>query len=315
MDWLKRLRPARLDAATRAFVAWCVSEIAPNLAHARGYPQRFAPALLAARAYCDALAQTLPAPMLLARSAFVVQPQVRALFATAAAIPAALTQSVAVRDWFAGHDADTIHALMGVRLHRRQVFGLAIQGDAVQREVAQEVASFADHTFTALAADARALRTEIARELMFSLLTQARARVETLVAIQQALTEEKQVLQADLRARPDAARQQRLAQCLHELHAAHAALDAESVWQHVEPLLSDPAAHLGLHPHAFGIDDTGVCHVDAAQTLRTRITLCELRGRDRRHWMVMPVCIPRAELESAPGYAARLAEAGRWLTI
>ena len=72
-----------------------------------------------------------------------------AFFATAHDVPACLGRSVELRRFFDNDPAPEAYALLGMKKEERSVLGMELQGDAVQREVAQTQVSFSGHRIIA----------------------------------------------------------------------------------------------------------------------------------------------------------------------
>jgi hypothetical protein len=173
------------SAELKTTVAWCIEQVEPQLKQVSGYPHRYEAAVAHALAHCQRLAQQIHAPIIVERSAFMQTPLVRALFATADDIPVVLSKSRTVRDWQQNPLAQDFVALMGVRLKEKQVFGMALNGEVVHRDVAQQIVMFSDHTFSALGEDEQAVRVLLVREFLGALLEYVRDRVSTLRASRQ----------------------------------------------------------------------------------------------------------------------------------
>lgn len=95
---------------------------------------------------------------------------------------------------------------------------------------------------------------------------------------------------------------------------------AEPHADHWDEVLRHPETYIGLHEQAFMLDGLGVCHApdSVPETEGAHLgtmRLYAMNGRDRRRWLLLLVHGRRAEIESLPDYAARLAEAGRWISI
>ena len=94
LDWLKPAAP--LDHATQALVNRAVDTVEPLL-KARRAGHKLAPPVRHAFDYCERLAQAIPGPIPITRSAFASEPLVHALFGSADDIGKMLARSQCVR--------------------------------------------------------------------------------------------------------------------------------------------------------------------------------------------------------------------------
>ncbi|MCC7309635.1 MAG: hypothetical protein IT510_00100 [Sulfuritalea sp.] len=121
---------------------------------------------------------SLPAAQLLAPGVWSADPVLRAFFVAPADIQQVLGDSDNLRELFDNHpEIDAAYAALGMRFKVQQVFGMALQGDTVRRDVAQTSASFSDHRARLCESDERRLRRAIGVEIFEYLLTQAMFRI------------------------------------------------------------------------------------------------------------------------------------------
>jgi hypothetical protein len=316
--WTHVFAPATSDELIST-IEWCVEQVEPQLKQVRGYPQCFEAAVAHALAHCQRLAQQIRAPIHVERHAYMHDPVVRALFVKADDIPVVLSKSPPVRDWHRSQVAPDFVALMGVRLKEKQVFAMALEGDMLRRDVAQKVVMFSDHTISALAEDEPAVRTLLLREFLDALLKHVRDRITSLRATRQEKVQQRNELQAQLRAKPSMQAQAHLEQCLRELNEIDALLDLKCYADYFDAVLLKPEQYVNLLPISVSMDGIGVCYVGgntpSSDGIHDCLELCELVGRDRRRWLVTLVKCNRHDLDAAGTYPDRLAEAGRWLAI
>lgn len=204
-SWPRRraadLAPGVPEARIREAVDYLVDRVNPRLRMVRRYRERLMPAVADAIRWGRALVADLP-PFHEATSArWTDDPCLRAFFATAADIPAAFGRSQEIGTFFAQNPSTTdVFAVLGARIEERQVFGAALQGDAVQHDVAQTTISFTDHRAGILGADEEALRAEIRRRLFDELVLRILDRLAGSEAGRRQLAAERGVLASQLRA-------------------------------------------------------------------------------------------------------------------
>ncbi len=295
--------------------AWSVEQVEPRLRMSGGYPRRYQDAVARALEHCQGLAIQMREPVPVGRTEYQRNPLVRALFPGGDEIPLLLSKSQAVRTWLRDNQGEDFVALMGVRLREKQTLGMALEGDAVRRDVARTVAVFSDHTFTALGPDAGSVRGLLEREFLASLLEQVRGRIQALRLLRDELERRRSGLQKAQPGPSSAELRDELDRCLEELREVSAGLDLVRYPEHFQSVLLQPEHHVALHPTRVAVDPLGVCSLAPPEPEHVPVELCELAGRDRRHWMVTLVHCRRSEMEAAPDFSSRLAEAGRWLLI
>ena len=151
LDWFIN-RPAQFDPRdtsdelTMRAIDKAVVLTNPRLKLVRSYQQRLAPSVEASITYLREHIVALPPPITVSASLWSVDPALRAFFVGAADIPAAVGRSKNLRTLFAKYPAlDEAFLILGMSLNEQRVLGMSLQGDVVQREVAQTVIGFSDH--------------------------------------------------------------------------------------------------------------------------------------------------------------------------
>ena len=132
-------------------------------------------------------------PVPLSRAAWASDPRVNAFFGTADSVAACLGRSPELRSFFDKAENAGVpeaYALLGMKKEERNVLGMELKGDAVQRDVAQVQVSFSGHRIVAPAATQAAARLEIGRRILLRLAQVALARI---VAAESKATELAQV--------------------------------------------------------------------------------------------------------------------------
>lgn len=313
-DLLGRFGASRLDEDLRDSVAWAVDLVEPRLRQIGGFPQRYAPAIVHASAYCRELAARVPGPLDVNRQAFAQDELVHALFGSPDGIIQALARSPAVRDWQQAHPGGgMVYALMGVRPQERNIFGMETQGEHLQRDVPQKVVYFSDHVFNEVAASEADARANLARRFLESLLVRVKARIDELVERKRELENRRDEVRAQLRTRrDDAGLQAQLAETLAQLGETVAGLDLRAYAAHFDAVLMHPEHYIHLDPRSFHLDAMGICRADIPDGDGQDLNLQEMTCRDQRRWGIM---LTRLQLDDLPPYQVRLDSEGRWLAI
>lgn len=312
-------RPAQPvgDAAIEAALVRAVEKVEPRLKQAGDYPRRYRLPVAHALDYARRLAQAVPGPVDVAPELYGRDPLVHVLFSGPEEMQRALCMSHAMHEYARrpGGPGKEAYALMGMRRREKTAFGMALQGDLLQREVTQRVVCFTDHTLSGPAPTEAEARELLTWNLFDSLLARVGERLQTRRKARQALEQERDYLRADLRlAPPDrrSALQQRLEAVLGELAAAAQALDLRHIAQDFDEVLLNPEQYLRLERVSLTVDGMGVLRDDGEPTAH-RLDFTDLHGRDRRRWTVVLVrCHPRPELLAMD---ERLHQASRWLQL
>jgi hypothetical protein len=96
--------------------------------------------------HIDEMVERVPGKLLCCRSSFVTDPRVNAFFASPQHLQEVFSRSEEVRGLFAAErTAKECWALLCVRKEERKRLGMALVGDAVQKEVAQTAVNFSGH--------------------------------------------------------------------------------------------------------------------------------------------------------------------------
>ncbi|HKR44199.1 MAG TPA: hypothetical protein VJU59_31770 [Paraburkholderia sp.] len=150
----------------------------PRLQLARNYRERLGKAVSLSLIHIDDLIDHLPAPHESNMAAWAKDPLIRTFFATADDIPKVFSRSEELRAFFAQHsEAAQACATLGMTMFERHVLGVALEGDAVRRDVAQTTLCFTDHRIRVCGNSDAGLREEIARRLIDQLTLEGLARM------------------------------------------------------------------------------------------------------------------------------------------
>lgn len=120
----------------------------PRLRALPGYKKKLQPALLKAIDHVLVLVDNLPPSVELSKDNYLSAPKLRAFFASVEHMRQMLRNDSALSAYLASNNrllADRIEAVLLTRREERQVFGMELVGETVQREVAQVSVSFTSH--------------------------------------------------------------------------------------------------------------------------------------------------------------------------
>lgn len=126
--------------------------------------------------------------------------EINTLFATPADVTTTLAHSDDLQRWFREHpDATEACAWLGAERQERNVLGMALVGDAVQRDVLQTTLSFTQHKVVFPAADSGAARIELGLAIFRGLLGVVLERIEAARDRSRSLAEQQAIMKVRLR--------------------------------------------------------------------------------------------------------------------
>ncbi|MCS6787563.1 MAG: hypothetical protein NZ524_11090 [Thiobacillaceae bacterium] len=318
--WITRLfhrDSATEDGELAVALERAAEQVEPRLKGSPDFPRRYRAMISRALEYSRGLAQDIPGPIEIDAQRLAHDALLRTLFSSPEQMRQALCLSHAMHEYARrpGGPGREVYALMGARRQEKTVFGVGLQGEVLQRGVAQRVLSFTDHTLSSPAPTEEEARWLLMWELYDGLLARVAERVRSRQQARLELEKERDLLSAELRQADPTRRpqlQQRLQAVLERLAAATAALDLRRLQEDFAAVLTAPEEHVRLDRVTLRIDGMGVLSQVEGIGVHT-LELTELSGRDRRHWTVMLVhCHPRpGELS----LQSRLQQASRWLQL
>lgn len=175
----------------------------PRLRALPGYRKRLRAPVESAVTHVIGLVNRLPEPAEISCQAFRTDPRLRAFFVSPEHLREAIGTCPMVNEYLRGTspaDGDAIFGLLSMTLTEKNILGMDLRGDTLQREVAQVAVNFSDHRYLGPSAS----ETETRRELMrrgFDFLIET--ALEGLVAERSKkaeLEQQRQLLQRKLRA-------------------------------------------------------------------------------------------------------------------
>jgi hypothetical protein len=278
-----------------------------------------------ALAYCQGLVAAVPGPVDLNPHAFASNPLIHALFATSSDIGSTFGKSRAVKEYLADPAsvmAEDFYALLGMRRYEKKIMGMAIHGEMALADTPQTMLYFSDHTLHALSSDLDETRKQLRQDAFDGLAAGFAAQLANMRNERQALHNEWDMQRAmsirDSKTASSASvlsdvHAQRRVELEEQMRLASSELSPARVLDALSGWLAAPETHLRLDQTTVSVDRMGVM-VNAASTDPQVCTLNfpELIGRDRRHWIVLIVRIPRSVAVHA---VEQQHEASRYLII
>ena len=183
LDWFKN-RPGQFDPdrvseeMVRGTVEKAITLTNPRLKLLPNCYKRLTPAVEHSIEFLRAQVSILPAVHPLSAKAWSSDPALRAFFVAPSDIPAVLARSDNLRTLFDKFpDLDEACLVLGMAFNQQRVFGMALHGEMVQRDVAQTSVSFSDHRARLCGHDELRLRRIVGVEVFEHLVAQALSEI------------------------------------------------------------------------------------------------------------------------------------------
>jgi hypothetical protein len=205
LDWFKN-RPGQFDPngvsdeMVRGAVDKAITLTNPRLKLLPSCQKRLTPAVETTIDFLRALVPVLPAVRPLSSTVWSADPALRAFFAASSDIPAVLGRSDNLRTLFEKvPELDEAFLVLGMALNEQRVFGMALQGNIVQRDVAQVSVSFSDHRARLCGRDESRLRRVVGVEIFEYLVAHALSEIGAERVERQELQANRSLIRARLR--------------------------------------------------------------------------------------------------------------------
>ncbi len=303
--------PELLPAIERA-----INAVDPLLRQARGYPEDYRKPVATALEYAHSLAASIPGPVAVNRESYASDTFVHALFPSVDFVAEALCASSALRDYYRKFPAaDELYALMGMRRIEKNIVGMELVGDMVQRDAIQKAVYFTGHTIESPAPSEEQARDQAAWSFFDCLVHKVKKRIEARKHGMQSQLHEKDSLIDRLRvagARTRPALEEELSRMMAGIQAAAGSLELHHYREDFEAVLLNPEQHLQLNQSRIILDSMGIRRENGGADRNEAVVFNELIGFDRRDWTVTMVHCSNMQSES---FAARLEKAYRRLAI
>lgn len=287
----------------------------PRIRAASGHRRKLEPAVVHALDHVKAIALGMPAPVEASRATYGNDARLAAFFASPERMSQVFGADRALIEYLAGAagaGTEPVLALLLVERSEKKVLGMALQGDQVQRDVAQVQVSFDRHRLVDPCAAEDDLRRALARRAYDHLLSMALARIAEVGGERESLEASQSVLRAKLRALqsarmdfsgggaeapPDAATiEAKLADI--EAQLATTGSGSTVIAKHLELVaesLGKAEQQLWIEPVTILMDRMGVRQSKPDGTT-VELQLRELHNAAGATAVSLPVAIPRGEI-------------------
>ena len=183
LDWFKN-RPGQFDPdrvsdeMVQGAVEKAIALTNPRLKLLPDCYKRLTPAVETTIEFLCAQVAALPAAHPLSAKAWSSDPALRAFFVAPTDIQSVLGRSENLRTLFDKFpELDEALVILGMAINKQRVFGMALHGDMVQRDVAQTSVSFSDHRARLCGRDEARLRRIVGVEVFEHLVAQALSEI------------------------------------------------------------------------------------------------------------------------------------------
>ena len=205
LDWFKNRAdhcdPERVPEEMRRWaIDKAITLTNPRLKLLPNCEKHLTPAVETTINYLRGLVPALPPVRPLSAASWAGDPALRAFFVAPADVEEVLARADNLHTLFAkSPELQVAYAVLGMAVSEQQVFGLAMRGETIQRDVAQRSVSFSDHKTRLCGGDEARLRNVIGIEIFEYLLAQAMAEIGAERSERQELQGNQSLIRARLR--------------------------------------------------------------------------------------------------------------------
>jgi hypothetical protein len=296
----KRRKEAELTEAVQRVVQMS----APVVGTLRNCRRNLRGPVETALAYIDQTVAFIPGPLPLSPKTWDQHPLLQALFVGADEIKTFLWADRRLKSFFARHPEPQAWALLTATRCERTIFGTAVEGEIVRRDVAQTAVEFRDHRILDPAVTLAETRHELRARAMAALVTPVVERALQQRSLQDELREQQRILSVQLKIQqtrpvhPDAQSPGEgekgasgngasgiladIDRQIRELSAS--STSPEEVLHEIAEVLNAPQAAMTVHPVAMRLNWMGVkqCRTSSECDLDVRLVEVELKAHWRR---------------------------------
>jgi hypothetical protein len=202
----------------------------------------------------------------------------------------AFCASTAVRNYYrdSPHTSE-LYALMGMRRVEKNIIGMELTDETIQRDVVQQAVYFSNHTIESLAPTEKQTRELIALSFFDNLVGKVKKRVEARKQERQSQLQEMQLLTSRLRVADAQTRpvlEEKLSRMLASMQSSAASLGLSNHIEDFEAVLLNPQQYLRINQIPMVLDSMGIRRESADANQSQVVLFSELVDFDRRNWTV-----------------------------
>ena len=306
----------------------------PRLRALPGYRKRLRTPVEAALRHTIALVERLPEPVEISRQAYRVDPRLRAFFVSPEHMQTTIGRCAAVSEYLRAAtppEGSAIYGLLSMSCNEKNILGMDLRGDTLQRDVAQVAVNFSDHRYLGPSGDETETRRELMRRGFDFLIEKALESIIATRSKQAELDQQRQLLQRKLRAMEagnwglEAAFAPSEAGGGADLVALEAEIQAvenelltlgskphalEHSLEHIRATLGDPARWLDMRSVTLELSPMSVKAGPGTTGRSCQLELSELFSASGRQRTVLLGRFPAQDLPPRPDF---MEQAARWL--
>lgn len=178
-----------------------VDRTEPRIRLVPGYRKELAPAVEQALSYIDAQVSQIPPALDASPDRYAAGIRLNALFASKEELQATFAGSSELQDFFGHHSDPQAYALLCVNMKEKTVFGSALNGDVLHRDVKQIAVNFSEHKVLSPAGSEDEVRAGIKHCILEGLITHTMQHIVQLKTQKRELEDLQRILNARLRSR------------------------------------------------------------------------------------------------------------------
>jgi hypothetical protein len=196
----------RLSRACRKTIADAIEKVVggsdPRIRIVGAYKRALRPMVESSFAYLDDLVAGIPGVIAINKGSFATDPRVHAFFITVEDLQNKFSRSPELRRFIENDDdggEGDIFALLCMRLKEKTVYGMALKGEIIKRDVKQISVGFSDHQLLAPASTEQKARQGLRQCLFEQLIATISDGIDTVQAQRQDLESQRRLLQTQLK--------------------------------------------------------------------------------------------------------------------
>jgi len=339
LDWFRnQAGHFDTDRVSGEMVQWAVDKAItltnPRLKLLPNCHKRLAPSVETTISFLQGLVKLLPAIRHMSTETWSADPALRAFFVSPSDMKGVLTRADNLRALFEKFpELDEAYLVLGMAFAEQRVFGLGLQGDVIQRDVAQVTVNFSDHKTRLCGPNEPDLRRVIGVEIFEYLISRALAEIGAERSERQELQANRSLIRARLRllqqhgpglgsmlgeAPAEAGQQARLEaelldneRQLETMGGGEAVLEGEL--ETLKAVLDKPQDYLSIEPRHLRINSMNVVLDETSSESGSEVdfAVIELKGPLPTHRAFILGRVARADLP--PAQSMNYYEAMRYL--
>lgn len=195
----RKKRQREKDAALVELIERMVQDSDPAIRKVAGYRRQLQKPVENALGYIEGLISSIPGPFSLSAGYWDKDPLIHALFVNPDEIRSLLHNCAELKSFFQKSGVDIGVALLTATKKERTIFGTALEGEIVRRDVPQVAVEFYDHRVVAPVATEEENRRELVHSGLNALATYALEEIMQIQSIREDLAAQRHILAVKLK--------------------------------------------------------------------------------------------------------------------